>query len=90
MFPDEFSTPQPQSGGLDELIRGQRQVMAAISQLAKNMQLQAHAMTALAQSIQSIGEAIDALSQPKRILRDQSGKIIGIEHSSTANDEGVM
>ena len=81
MFPDD-----PQSNPLDDIKRGQVRIMAALSQLAKNQQLQAHAMTAIAQAVQTLGEALDAMAQPKRIIRGEDGKIIGLETASKGDE----
>ena len=73
MFPDEPTNP------LEDLKQGQARIMATLSQLARNQQLQAHAMTAMSQAISTLGDALTAIALPKRIIRDDMGKIVALE-----------
>lgn len=58
-----------------------QQLLQSLEALATTSQTQNQMLLAITDSLSALEEAVYQLSRPKRLVRDQSGKIVGFEPS---------
>lgn len=69
------------SGFENEMRMHAAKTAEALALIAQNQRMLSEAIVAVAQGIAAMSELLEVLARPPKLIRDQSGKIVGIDRT---------